>query len=242
MKTARLAVVLGFVFFGCGSREPAVVPLEADELPHYAYRLPDDYDPQDSYPLVVVLHGEGRDETEPLSYWDRGAFVRPDFILVAVRAPFRRGAGFFWFPQPVEGYEKQAAALTGEVRILDIIADCEQFGVDPDWRFLVGFGEAGNVALYTAVRHPEVFQGVAALGEPVDTAVVRPRMVRSIGDIDVFLTADQDDRAQRDARLFEKAGARVILYPQSAPSADMCRAVQEFFGLLDTVSGLGGLE
>jgi predicted esterase len=235
------SLALGFVLAGCGGRQPAA--LEPDELPQYAFRLPADYDPQEPYPLLVVLHSDGKDENEPLALWDQGAFVEPDFILLAIRAPFHADGGYAWFRPDGDSAERQAAALTGEALVMDMVSDFEQqFNIDSDWRFLAGFSDAGNVALYTVFKHADIFQGSAALAGTVDAAVVQRKLLRNLEDMDVFMAPEPDEAgARKDSSLFDRAGARVMLYHQAASgvAADACRAMQDFFGLIDTASGPG---
>ncbi|MEO0081897.1 MAG: alpha/beta hydrolase-fold protein [candidate division WOR-3 bacterium] len=228
---AALAILL--LTAGCGPGEPAA--LEPDELPYYTFRLPADFEPEEEYPLLVVLHGEGRDENEVLALWDGGCFIAPGFILLAVRGPFRADGGYGWLRPEGNMTERKAAAVTGEHLVMDIVADFEhQFRIDPDWRFVAGIGEAGSTALYTAFKHPDIFQGTAVLSGPVDADVISGRLVRNLDDMDIFLGSFQG--AEKDSVAFDRAGARVLVWRGGGTASDQCRAMQEFFGLMDTAA------
>ncbi len=236
MKVNNLILVvltMALLPMGCGPREPAA--LEPDELPYFAFRLPVDFEPEEEYPLLVVLHSGGQDESEALSLWDRGCFIAPGFILLAVRGPFRADGGYWWLRPEGNMTERKAAAVTGEQLVMDIVADFEhQFRIDPDWRFVAGIGDAGSTALYTAFKHPDIFQGTAVLSGPVDADVITRRLVRNLDDMDIFLGSFQG--AEKDSVAFDRAGARVLVWRGGGAASDQCRAMQEFFGLMDTAA------
>lgn len=245
MKAERLllltCVALTLVLPGCGTREPEVVPYEPDDLPRYAYRTPADYTPEDTWPLVVFLHSDGKDEEEPLTMWDQGIFVDPGFILLSIRAPFRTDGAYGWVPATDfsgDADDRLAAAMTAEQQVLDILRDFEeQYSIDREWRFLVGFPGAATAALFTGLRHPEVFQGVAALAGLPDSSVVRSRRFQGIEDVDVFLSLEPDQVAAgiRDSAALDRAGAPAALFRQSGlgVTGEALQEMLRFFGLSD---------
>ncbi len=245
-----LACLGSFSFLSsCGPREPAVTAYEPDFPPRYAYRLPIDYTPDDtSWALVVILHSEGKDEEEPLAMWDKGFFADSDFILLAIRGPFRFDEAYAWAPRPDSGYDSNrefAAALTVEQQVMEILADFEeQFSIDWEWRFLIGFPGAATAALVTGLRHPEVFQGVAAVAaSPLDEALRRQRY-GDIGDVDVFLAVTPELAAEgvRDSAALAQAGATVALFRQkeSGVTVETLQEIMRFFGFAGDEIGADG--
>jgi predicted esterase len=217
--------------FGCGGR---LAPLDPDVPAHYEIRLPEMYDPDESYPVVIILHDAGRTEAQVTDLWDRGWFYLPDFIMVAVRAPFQSGSGFSWLKEdPAEEPASlvRRSARTSELAILDVLEQVEEeFSVDADWRFVSGLGQGAGVAFYTAFRHAELFQGVAGFGSGIDTVLFERRSLRGIRDMDVFADVPLDEE------LLNQAGANVAVResgPGQTLTPSALRAMQNFFGLAE---------
>jgi phospholipase/carboxylesterase len=228
------AVLAALAVSGCGPREPAVAALEPEVPVAFEVRLPEMYDPEEDYPLLICLPDAGQTETSVTDMWDQGLFYMPDFILVAVRGTFYYGGGQAWFKQdPSEDplSVRRGAARTGDERVTEVLEEIEnQYNVDPDWRFIGGFGDGAAMAFYAGFRHPDLFQGVAGFGAGIDSAIVSRQMLRGIRDMDVFATAPLDEE------LLSQAGARVKVHGLPAGAtvpASALRAMQNFFSLAE---------
>jgi predicted esterase len=222
------------------------VPLE------YQFALPDNFDPEYEYPLLIVLHDSGGNEYDMFRAWDLGWFDRPDFIMLAIRAPFRAEDGFAWVRRtdasdPGARYENQrGSALTSAVRLVAAVDELEQeYAIDPGWVFVLGLGQAADIALFSALRDPDYFSGAAALHGAFDTTLLAPQNFAAIERLELFfaLPRDSSEQGRRAERLWEmlepyemdvkfdhRAGTR-------AYTREVCRAVQDFFGLTATEKG-----
>ena len=239
---------LAAVITGCGADSidnPSVV-FEAESDYGYDFRLPEDYDPDFEYPLLVVLHGHDQDENQALELWDDGFFYEPDFILVTVRAPFLSEDGYAWFRSDEDDdldwvTRRRASAPAGDQRILDVIDEFEQqYLVDVDYRIVMGISQGANIAFYTALRHPSVFAGVAAIAGRLDTTLVSRRTLRNAIDLDVFLALGRDEGPRAveavagDERLLldNGAGVRLFMHDEGhVVNPASIRAMEEFFEL-----------
>jgi predicted esterase len=191
-SSCLLAVALLLV--GCGgSQEDAnLQPFEPEVPVHYAVRLPTGYDANESYPLVIVLHGHNKTEGQATGLWDEGFFYMPDFILVSVRGPFNSTRGFTWYKPRGEGVDastrRNASALTCEQLILQVIAEVEQdYSVDPDSRILLGFSRGSSIAFFAGLRNPDVFSGIASISGVVDWAWAVEPTSENAAHLDVFI-------------------------------------------------------
>jgi bleomycin hydrolase len=115
----------------------------------YSIRLPDDYDPAKTYPLLVFMHGSGQDEQYLLnSVRSNGKFIE--------LAPYGRD---------------RFRAYASEESQIDIVEAIEAasaaFSVDKEKVIMGGFSMGGYGALRAYYEHPELYQGVAVFaGHP----------------------------------------------------------------------------
>lgn len=229
------AVSLVLLLVACGPTAPDIEPHAAEAVAAYAVRLPEGYDPGESYPLVVVLHGYDRTETQPAALWDAGFFFMPDFILLAVRAPFEAGVGYSWFRQAGEDVDpssRRQSARTAEETVLAALAELEeQYRIDADQRLLVGLGQGADAAAWVTLRHSDLFDGVALLGT-VDIGLLAG--IPGADELEVFV-AGAGDRAREAERFFREAGAETRFFelPGPAVSAAALRAMQNLFDLAE---------
>lgn len=115
----------------------------------YTINLPDNYDPDKDYPLLVFLHGSGVDE--------QGLLNRPrsngKFIELA---PFARDM--------YNCYSSDSSQNDIIEAIEDVIGS---FSVDTSKIVIAGFSMGGYGALRTFYEHPDLYKGVAVFaGHP----------------------------------------------------------------------------
>lgn len=236
-----MPIVLLVLVAACGGSKVAEVEPYATEAPaHYTIRLPGDYDPAESYPVVVALHGYDRSEEQPAALRDAGFFFMPDFILLAVRAPFEAGAGYSWFRDRDGGEDvtaataRQRSARTAEELVMAALEDLEgQYPVEADQRVVMGLGQGASVAAYIALRHHDVFSGLALFGQ-ADAELAASAGMDAARELEVFI-AGPGESARRAERLFGGAGARTGLFDLDGPAATAaaCRAMQNFFDIAE---------
>ncbi len=129
----------------------------------YALYLPQNFDPQRKYPLVISLHAEetnhavnlvqlfglGIPQTQIGLALGRGFPRLPDIDYI-VACPFARGS---------IGYQGIAERDT-----YDVLADVERrYPIDPDRVYLTGISMGGGGALWLALTRPDVWAGVVAI-------------------------------------------------------------------------------
>ncbi len=246
MSRATLSVAVLLAASGCGGG-PGPVMLEPDVPAEYQVRLPEGYSPDEAYPLVVCLHGHDLDEAQITELWDARFFYEQDFILLAVRAPFRADEGFAWFKPESDddglGRDERirASAEACERRVLDAVVECEeQYPVNADNRYIAGFSQGANVAFYVGLRNRDLFQGIAAFAGRVDTVLTPYSSFGDLAGMEVFLALGraEGDRAVEAVRgdeiEFRRAHAMVRLQLHDGGHvirASSCRAMQNFFDL-----------
>lgn len=132
--------------------------------------LPQHFEENYAYPLIVWLHSAGDDPQQLLR-------VMPLISLrnyCAVAPAGSKGDwhhGFFWDQQPTgieraqRGIEEAIAQVAGRVKI------------NRQRVFLAGYGSGGSMALRVAMRNPELYAGVASVNGPL------PRGCNPLGNL-----------------------------------------------------------
>ena len=145
----------------------------------YLAILPDGYDPDAAYPLVVLLHGFGANMADLASL--APALGRSGYVYVAPNGPLRvriapDQVGFGWTPPGGDAAEEYAwrseellAPLFDEV--------LERYSVPPGKAVLLGFSQGGGMTYRCGLGRPDVFAGLAALSSVLpDLDVLRERL------------------------------------------------------------------
>jgi len=117
----------------------------------YSIKLPDNYDPSKTYPLMVFLHGSGRTDLNALK--NHSYIVRNDFICIA---PNGRGiSNYYGTPESQRDINEA---------IDDVI---KSFKIDTGNIFLSGFSMGGYGVYRTFYENPGRYRAIAIIaGEP----------------------------------------------------------------------------
>ena len=138
----------------------------------YRLLLPQDYDPQKKYPIILYLHGaaaRGSDNAEPLK-WGPELFLDPalrgkhGFLLVVPQAP--RDSG--WTEWSWMGAPEETPALAMSLQLVTEALP-RDYSIDAKRRYLTGVSMGGHAVWVTLVRHPGMFAAavpVCAGGTP----------------------------------------------------------------------------
>lgn len=136
--------------------------LDADDMYHYATRLPKDYtaDSSKKWPLLVVLHGAGERAISDEDLWKHFYFDNLykytqdayPMITVIPHCP----TGEWWKP----------------IAVKDVIDQvCQKYQVDSKRIYLTGYSMGGYGTFSTAAQYPDLFAAIAPFsggGDPED--------------------------------------------------------------------------
>lgn len=116
-------------------------------------------------PLIIFMHGYGGDETNMISF---KAILPSGYNYLSVRAPLAaHQGGYQWFNQRPESayYDGVTSDIeaSGEVLEQFIQQATRKYKAQPSKVFLVGFSQGAMMSYETALRHPELVGGFAAL-------------------------------------------------------------------------------
>jgi phospholipase/carboxylesterase len=181
--------------------------------------VPQQYEPQYAYPLVVWLHGPGSDETQLRTVMARVS-VR-NYVGVAPRGTDEcvdesgRMRGYRW-------REHEDHVFLARQRVTAAVAAAsERYHVASHRVFLVGHRSGGTMALRLAFEAPERFAGAVSLLGPFPRGRAPLGRLNLARSLPVLLAAGRfstrygDAQAAEDLRLLHAAGVPVTvrLYP-----------------------------
>jgi len=158
-------------------------------------RLPDDYDPQKIYPLVVGLHGYGAKGESFIRLWD--AFDNKDFIYACPETfyPFNLGkeTGYSWFTwtddeemnkqietKTEEYVEKVTRELMDKYQISDI--------------YLMGFSQGCGLTYTTGIRYHDLYKGLICFGGWLNMDRLSDDDLTSAKELKVFIAHGNEDK------------------------------------------------
>jgi phospholipase/carboxylesterase len=119
--------------------------------------LPEGYEPNYPYPLVVWFHRAGSDENELRAVMPQ--LTTQNCIGLALRGPQPLATGGFSWPEWDSSLAELEECLSSTVRFLR-----REYHVHSERIFPAGFGEGAGVALRLFFSRPEWFGGAAILG------------------------------------------------------------------------------
>jgi len=161
-------------------------------------RLPDDYDPQKIYSLVVGLHGYGAKGENFIRLWD--AFDNKDFIYACPETfyPFNLGkeTGYSWFTwtddeemnkqietKTEEYVEKVTRELMAKYQISDI--------------YILGFSQGCGLTYTTGIRYHDLYSGLICFGGGLNMDRLSDEDLTSAKELKVFIAhGNEDDRVK----------------------------------------------
>ena len=116
-----------------------------------------------SHPCLILLHGRGTNEDDLLGLVE---YLDPRFFIISARAPYRFGEGlseFTWYNVKDIGTPDPEQFDESYNRLVRFVLDVkEQYPVDPQRVFLLGFSMGSIMSLALSLTKPELVRGVVA--------------------------------------------------------------------------------
>ncbi len=164
----------------------------------YVVELPDDYDPEQAYPIVIFLHGSVEIDGDTLDWYHnslRGDFHRPQDDPYIYVAPIKLEID--WDAKKVQ----------------DVIEDVKtQLSVDEDRIYLTGLSMGGRGTLIVASELPDTFAAILPLSPHHDPYSYLP-LVEDLAHLPIWMMHGEIDEvssftmAALMADALDKAGA-----------------------------------
>jgi len=131
----------------------------------YITVVPDDYNPDSSYPLVIMLHGFGANMQDLAGLAPTIGAIGYVYACPNAPIPFNLGpghSGFGWMTPRGQGASDEAAK--SEALLSDFFDTVtKQFNVAPGQALLLGFSQGGGMTYRCGLGRAKLFAGLAAL-------------------------------------------------------------------------------
>jgi phospholipase/carboxylesterase len=142
--------------------------LQAEKMIKCRVRLPDHFNPQKKYPLLIGMHGYGGNADDFVRIYRH--FIDREVIFACPEAPYHftqnnqgRGSHFSWAVQIQDSKVWEKADPLSLTYVADVARQLrKQFKVGDV--YLLGFSQGAAYAYMSAFRHPDLFRGLICFG------------------------------------------------------------------------------
>jgi len=131
---------------------------------HHLVHFPDSTHSRDSgsgHPTILALHGRGSNERDLISL---APHLPPSLLWISPRGPFELGFDSYEWFQITQIGKPEPARLANALNVVDTFIDeiNEQYPVDRNKFYLLGFSQGSIVSMSYALTKPERVAGVIA--------------------------------------------------------------------------------
>jgi len=157
--------------------------------------LPEDYDPEKKYRLVVGLHGYGSNSDRFIALWER--FGKPDFIYAVPQAPYPfpvgKKVGYSWgLGETAEDELTDKTSTMSEDYIITVIQNLkQQYSVAEI--YLLGFSQGCAFTYSTGIKNYQLFDGLICFGGWLDIDWVTEESIATAKDLRIFIAHGKGD-------------------------------------------------
>lgn len=175
-------------------------------------RLPENHVPEESFPLVVGLHGGGHSPDHLISLWDDTP--NTSFIYAVPQAPYPLASDtelkFDWAMWPSKNEEMiNKATELSETYIVNVVQVLsERYNIEGV--YLMGWSQGAIFSYLVGIKEHDLFDGIICLSGPGLLAPLANPFARSFGpdwlmkehiqnakNLRVFITHGKDDQAAK---------------------------------------------
>jgi phospholipase/carboxylesterase len=148
-------------------------------------------------PVLIILHGYGSNEEDPVAM---AKALDPRFITFSLRAPNTTPVGgYCWYPMeflPDKTFKYDyEQAKQSKAKILSFISNaCKTFKVDSNQVYIMGFSQGAIMAYELAVSAPKKIRGVLALsGRMMEETKALPTNWEQVVKVKFFIAHGNSD-------------------------------------------------
>jgi len=195
------------------TRSSPAPPTSTGQLLDYSLFIPQHYECQYAYPLIVWLHSRGGNHRQ--IYQVMPQLSSRNFAAVAIKTP----SG--------DGWDCGAQALAQTLEKLEVAIDHAKLrlNINPQRIFVAGLEDGGSQALQVAFTRPDLFAGVASLNGALPNSSAPLSNWQRCRDLPLFLAQARDSKQFSESqlcqqlRLLHTSGFSLTLrqYPGSDP-------------------------
>ncbi|HEY3295066.1 MAG TPA: PHB depolymerase family esterase [bacterium] len=171
-----------------------------ERLGEYVVVLPDSYDPNRKYELLILLHGYGQ---SPQEFAKAAQMINTeDFIYAVPQGPYTAldsDGKSYCFLRELENYREDTASIAQAASWVMHVADdvMTRYPIADKRVWLAGFSQGAALAHITAARYPERIAGYAAHGGYIIKGAISDKQLAAekTQKVRVLITHAEDDPA-----------------------------------------------
>jgi phospholipase/carboxylesterase len=178
--------------------KPEVMHIDAVASLACVVQLPDNFDPERSYPLVIGLHGYGANPDRYLTNWY--AFDSPEFIYAVPQAPYAywQGTylGYSWWLLGADDPEQWRHGVDlSQDYVLGVVDELtSQYNVSSI--YALGFSQGAVLGYVLGIKHFDVFSGVACITGWLEASwLTDSELAQAADGLRVFIAHGSEDPA-----------------------------------------------
>lgn len=172
--------------------------LESKSINKFRLKLPDDYNQNKKYPLVVGLHGYAGNQDQFVRLWKH--FFIPQFIFASPQAPYHIPIGkmeeYRWFIEESGEEIVQKSRDVSDNFVLDVISKTRR-NYDVGNVYLLAFHDGVEIAMDLAVKYPKMIKGLILLNGRLDTTMFSKKQLEKANKIKVLMTIAEKNQDHR---------------------------------------------
>ena len=193
--------------------------------------IPEKYEPNYPYPLILWFHDAGGDESDLLSLMPR--ISERNYFGLSLRGPAAAGEssanGLSWpcDRESIARLEKQVFHTLCELR--------RNFHIHSERVFLAGAGTGATMALRLLLNRAEWFAGAFGIGGELPAFDPQQTAHPDLAERRVFLTLPASEDQQQQARLWRAAGLNLMTEADDARAVTSKRLSQLNHWVMETI-------
>lgn len=172
-----------------------LVYLHTDGFYECRIMLPDNFDPEKSYTLLIGLHGYGSNIDRFITLYNR--FENHDFIYATPRAPFPffsgSDLGYSWNEWDPNDEDFWARNTTYAINYVGDTVHQLKARYNVDEVYLLGFSQGCSLAYMAGITYHEMFDGMICFGGWLDNEYLDEEAIIEASDTRVFIGHATDD-------------------------------------------------
>lgn len=201
--------------------------------------LPNGYDLNKKYPLIIGLHGRYADAEYGMSLLKQLGIE--NVIFAAPQGPYHEGdkGKYSWAVSDAEvkGIWTKSKDTSQQYIVKTVSELCKMYGVDPKQVFLLGHSQGAAMAYGAGIKNPGLFKGIIVLSGWLDPEWITADEIKKAKGLKVFIGHGKNDevvkftRANEAKELLTKNGNDVSFYEydgEHGPQSDEFKAVAEW--------------
>ena len=159
-------------------------------------QLPENYNPEESYTLVLGLHGLGSNPERFITLRER--FAEHDFIFASPRGPYPfsvgNEVGYSWNTSHPEKEELLGLSTEATEEYIARLAVGLKEKYNIDKVYLLGFSQGCAMTYMAGIHHHELFEGIICFGGWLDTEWISDEEIAAANELRVFIAHGTMDR------------------------------------------------